>query len=93
MDQVALPCGLQRVFPTTKDLTESLYNGSPQVQEKAPYQEEDDRGFGLAVHLSLLQPREVLRCQNGEEQKYWDNILHRLPGGVPDPHHLPVRAG
>ncbi|KAI3353299.1 hypothetical protein L3Q82_019842 [Scortum barcoo] len=24
----------------------------------------------------------------GEEQKYWDHIMHSLLGGVPDPHYL-----
>lgn len=40
------------------------YNGTQKVKEKATAQEEDDGQPGHPVHLSVLQPREVLRCQD-----------------------------
>ncbi|KAM7419064.1 hypothetical protein PAMA_016262 [Pampus argenteus] len=27
---------------------------------------------------------------DGENQKYWDNIMYSLLGGVPDPNYLPA---
>eukprot|EP00063_Salmo_salar_P063991 XP_014038826.1 PREDICTED: uncharacterized protein LOC106592050 isoform X1 [Salmo salar] len=37
-------------------------------------------------------PEEELQGGLGKDQKYWDNIMHSLPGGVPNPHYLSVRA-
>lgn len=50
------------------DFVQFVRNGSPQVQKKASSQKEDDRRSGNSVHLPVLQPREVVWCQNVIQQ-------------------------
>uniref|UniRef100_A0AAV2KK19 Ribosomal protein S12 n=1 Tax=Knipowitschia caucasica TaxID=637954 RepID=A0AAV2KK19_KNICA len=67
-------------------------NGPQEVKEKASSKEKNDWKPGHPIYLSFLQPREVLRCQNGKNTKHRHYIMQCLFGGVPDPYNVSVRT-
>lgn len=56
----------------------SITDGAQEVKEKATSQEKNDGQPGHSVHLPVLQPREILRCQNVSSSGRFSNGKIRI---------------
>jgi len=67
-------------------------DGTPQESKQATAQAQGHRTARHTVQLSILQPREVLRGEDGPAAGHRHGELRRVPRGLPDHHQLPLRT-
>jgi hypothetical protein len=71
---------------------QSLNHGSPEVEARSSPEEEEPDRVGHPVQLSVLQSREVVRGQDGQDQKHREDPVYHLHGGFSGKHELRLRS-